>query len=72
MTISLNPTDATYPRAGQKVTAHYTGKLTNGKVFDSSVSRGKPFQFVIGKGQVIKGLLDDCARGRGSLAHRLG
>jgi hypothetical protein len=38
-----------------KVTAHYTGKLTNGTVFDSSVSRGKPFTFVIGKGQVIKG-----------------
>lgn len=37
------------------VEAHYTGKLTNGKVFDSSVPRGKPFKFQVGIGQVIKG-----------------
>lgn len=37
------------------MTAHYTGKLPNGSVFDSSVSRGRPFQFTIGIGQVIKG-----------------
>ena len=30
-------------------------QLTSGKVFDSSRTRGKPFQFVIGIGQVIKG-----------------
>lgn len=35
---------------------HYTGTLANGgKQFDSSVSRGTPFQFVIGIGQVIEG-----------------
>lgn len=43
------------PKAGDKITAHYTGKLTNDTVFDSSVKRGQPFQFKLGKGQVIKG-----------------
>lgn len=43
------------PTPGQTVTAHYTGKLQDGTVFDSSVSRGRPFQFVIGAGRVIKG-----------------
>ncbi len=40
---------------GQKVEVHYTGKLTNGSVFDSSVTRGQPFSFTLGQGQVIKG-----------------
>ena len=43
------------PVAGQSVTMHYTGKLTNGQVFDSSVTRGTPFQCQIGVGQVIQG-----------------
>ena len=43
------------PVAGQMVTMHYTGKLTDGSVFDSSVTRGQPFQCQIGVGQVIKG-----------------
>lgn len=43
------------PVSGNKVSVHYTGKLTNGEVFDSSVSRGQPIEFVVGTGQVIKG-----------------
>jgi FKBP-type peptidyl-prolyl cis-trans isomerase len=39
---------------GQRVKVHYTGWLTNGKKFDSSVG-GQPFGFRIGSGEVIKG-----------------
>jgi len=41
--------------SGDEITVHYTGYLTNGTVFDSSVSRGTPFQLTIGVGQVIQG-----------------
>src|SRR3989442_15528518 len=49
--VGTGPTAA----AGQKVKVEYTGWLTNGKKFDSSVGTGHPFEFSLGAGQGIKG-----------------
>jgi peptidylprolyl isomerase len=43
------------PTNGQTVKVHYSGYLTDGKMFDSSVERGSPFEFPLGQGRVIKG-----------------
>lgn len=43
------------PSVGTLIKVHYTGKLLDGTVFDSSVNRNEPFQFVLGIGQVIPG-----------------
>jgi peptidylprolyl isomerase len=47
--------DGPSPQAGQTISVNYTGTLTNGKKFDSSLDHGKPYQFRIGTGVVIKG-----------------
>ena len=47
--------DGEVAQAGQTVSVHYTGWLTDGTKFDSSVERSRPFDFSLGKGRVIRG-----------------
>jgi peptidylprolyl isomerase len=52
---SKQPNSGASPEAGNKVKVHYSGFLLDGTLFDSSVERGAPIEFTLGRGQVIKG-----------------
>ncbi|MGB0389174.1 MAG: FKBP-type peptidyl-prolyl cis-trans isomerase [Ardenticatenaceae bacterium] len=50
-----NVGDGSMAESGQLVEVHYQGFLKNGQMFDSSLRRGKPFEFPLGAGRVIRG-----------------
>jgi FKBP-type peptidyl-prolyl cis-trans isomerase FkpA len=51
----INLGEGAEAKAGQMVSVHYSGYLTNGNKFDSSVDRNEPFDFPLGRGHVIRG-----------------
>jgi peptidylprolyl isomerase len=53
--ILVNEGNGMRATAGKIVSVHYTGYLTDGTKFDSSVDKGTPIKFTLGTGQVIKG-----------------
>lgn len=53
--ITKSNSEGKAPKAGDMVSVHYAGKLTNGQEFDNSFKRGEPIEVPIGAGQVIKG-----------------
>ena len=53
--VDLIQGEGSSPQTGQMVSVNYIGTLENGKKFDSSYDHGKPFEFRIGTGSVIKG-----------------
>jgi len=53
--LDIKTGDGPSPKQGDMVIVDYTGYLDNGKMFDSSIERGKPIEFAIGTGRVIKG-----------------
>ena len=53
---TTQPGSGERPSPGQKVWVHYTGRLVDGRIFDTSSISGKPLKFTVGAGQVIPGM----------------